>query len=391
MLELADRLRQEAGGVLDDEAIEAVAVATGAPADYVRIAVSSSSEEDIGQRQTLIEKIREFALAVDARLRRSLMIGSLGIGSGLFLALSRGLNNGSELTSSVAFAFTLGGLIYASMASARSLSMVLGAVLGATAYFMHQLVAVLWGIFPMATGPSEYAWTMVLSMTVLGAALAGGGHSLWRSIGKRLGLRDSQDERRELVAQLMEIQDKLKAEEHEAVFLSIDIVGSTRMKSENDALAIEYTFGEYHKFVESLVHKHTGRVHSTAGDGVICVFHSSESGFDAARSIMAGLFEFNAFRNRTVSPIQVRAGLHSGTVIAPGRDTKGVNFAHVIDIAAHLQKEADVGTLAVSEDAIDQIEGDWPGTADMIEVEGVKAKLWKPRSTLAETFESDRI
>ncbi len=378
MLELADRLRDEGGGVLDDAAVDAVAEATGAPVEYVRIALATDNEEQ-AEKRSVLQRLREVILTIDSRLRRSVLVGSLGIGTGLFFYLGRALSLGGDLAGSIVALILMGGLITASMSTARSTSAVLGAVLGATAYFMFQISAVVHGLF--SNNSLEMHWSIMIAAIFGGAVAASAGHSLWRKIGRKLGIRDAADERRELVEQLMEIQEKLQSEERYAAFLSIDIVGSTQMKQDNDALAIEFTFSEYHKFIEAVANKHGGRIHSTAGDGVICVFDSPDEGFDAGRATLAGLFEFNAFRNKIAEPITVRAGLHSGQVHAPGRDAGSVNFAHVIDISAHLQKEADPGTLAVSQSLINDLQApsQVDGT-DTLHVSGVDAVIWRPRS-----------
>lgn len=97
--------------------------------------------------------------------------------------------------------------------------------------------------------------------------------------------------------------------------------------------------------------------------------------------MLGGLFEFNAFRNRLNTTIELRAGLHSGTVSAPGMDASRVDFAHVIDLAAHLQKEADPGTLAVSREAAKDLPKGLDSVGDdRMTVSGVEAALWRPKS-----------
>src|SRR3569832_2322749 len=63
----------------------------------------------------------------------------------------------------------------------------------------------------------------------------------------RLGLTDPVTERRELLQQLVDIQDRLRSGEQQITFVSVDIVGSTRMKQMSDPLSVEFTFTEYHK------------------------------------------------------------------------------------------------------------------------------------------------
>ena len=144
-------------------------------------------------------------------------------------------------------------------------------------------------------------------------------------------------------------------------------------------MAVEYTMGEYHRHVAAVAGRFGGRIHSTAGDGVICVFPSPQQGFDAGRAILGGWFEFNAMRNRTSRPWEVRAGLHSGKVAAAGGDASLVEFAHVIDIAAHMQKAAEPGTLAVSGPAAEGIPGGLESVGrEDIAAQGMPGRLWRP-------------
>jgi class 3 adenylate cyclase len=378
VLNLAARLRSEAGGVLDDAAIEAVAEATGAPAEYVRIAVRTL---DTPKRQSLLEKLRTQVSTIDSRLRSSVAVGGLSLAAGVAWSTSSLIAVGGQFAASVGALLVVAAFVAAWSSRDRQASGVLGAVWGCLHFFSYQAVATIAALIP-GVGTHEKPWILLFLYLIGGFAVGVLGWDVFRQIKKSLGFRDASEERQALVSQLMEIQDRLKQDDKTAAFLSLDIVGSTRMKSENDPLSIEYTFGEYHRYIEQIALRHGGRIHSTAGDGVICVFDEPGHGFDAGRAILAGLFEFNAFRNRTQTPIVLRAGLHNGQVGAPGMDAARVDFAHVIDMAAHLQKEAEPGTMAVSEAAAAQIPGGLGGVGDSrLTVDGLQAALWRPRTT----------
>ena len=83
-------------------------------------------------------------------------------------------------------------------------------------------------------------------------------------------------------------------------------------------------------------------------------------------------------------PIQLRIGVHSGSVNTPDKDDiKSVNFAHVIDIAAHLQKVCPIGGVAVSEAAAQFIQGGAAAVGtETAEASGVKAVVWQPRQVV---------
>jgi len=66
MLILAERLRESSGGVLDDAAILAVSEATGAPPEYVRLAIKLRPQEKEG----LTDRVRNSFLTLEPATRR---------------------------------------------------------------------------------------------------------------------------------------------------------------------------------------------------------------------------------------------------------------------------------------------------------------------------------
>lgn len=377
VLSLAARLRESSGGVLDDAAIEAVAEATGAPTDYVRVAIKSL---DAPKKQTLLDKTRQQIISVDSRLRSSVAVASLGLASGVLWTGASGLRSGTQFMASLGVLAMFAAFVTAWNSRDRQSAGLLGLMWGAVHFFSYQLIAGIVGFFPIFN-QFEKPWPMIFFFLFGGFFAGVVGFDFWKKAKASFGFRDAAEERQALVQQLMDIQDRLKQEEMRASFLSLDVVGSTRMKTENDALSVEFTFSEYHRYIETIANRHGGRIHSTAGDGVICVFDEPSHAFDAGRAMLGGLFEFNTFRNRLNSSIELRAGLHTGTVSAPGNDASRVDFAHVIDLAAHLQKEAEPGTLAVSKDAaMDLPRGLDSVGNDRFSIDGFEAALWRPRS-----------
>ena len=67
MLLLAERLRESSGGVLDDAAILAVSEATGAPPEYVRLALKMRPQK---KRESLGDKVRGEFLTLEPDTRR---------------------------------------------------------------------------------------------------------------------------------------------------------------------------------------------------------------------------------------------------------------------------------------------------------------------------------
>lgn len=380
VVQLARRIRQSTGGDLDDTAILAVAEATGAPVDYVRLAVQTLPDE---RATSPVERVRASFLAFDHDVRRYVVSGVLAVAIGLLLAMSYSLGDTSGLSGTLAIIGMVAAAWNCVVARTVRAAIFAGAVASGLAFFMFTLFTFLFGLLPtVATrGPAPGFFLLFLPAGMAAGAFAYGIGGWFR---KKLGLRDPAQERHELLQQLLDIQNRLKSDEKFVTFLSVDMVGSTRMKAENDPLSVEFTFNEYHKFVESLAARHGGRVHSTAGDGVIVAFEEPKSAFAAGRSLMAGLFEFNAFRNKLSRPIELRGGLHTGSVLAPGLDIKSVNFAHVIDIAAHMQKVCPVGCLVVSETTASYLPGGKGAVgAETVEAQEMKGIVWRPRSKVS--------
>lgn len=376
MLLLAARLKEAHGGDLDDAAIVAVSEATGAPVDYVRLALRSV---EVKRKASFLQRIRGTFLALDPDVRRYVASGWLACGGGFFWAAGLALGDRTSLFGIGMLVATLAALWNCSVAKDRKTAAIAGAIFGGLLFVMGSVFTTL---FSVITAPAGFLSAGFLIAFLAGGAILGG--SAKRIVSKNLttvGIQDKNVERQELLRQLVELQDKLRSGEQSLAFLSIDVVGSTRMKELADALAVEFTFNEYHQYVENVVRRNGGQVHSTAGDGITAAFERPDQAFRAARALQSGLIELNTHRNKIGTPIKLRIGLHHGTVVAPTGDVQSVNFAHVIDIAAHLQKVCPEGGVALSDAALGMIPN---GTAlvgnDRIQVQNVRGTVWLPRS-----------
>jgi class 3 adenylate cyclase len=380
MLQLAERLREENGGTLDDSAILAVAEATGAPVEYVRLAVKIRTDSD--RRRLPLDRIRETFLTMEPDVRRYVTSGVIGTFVAL-LSAAELATRGAAYDPSAIFgilkivAVTL-GLYNICVSRDSRTAAISGAILGSLAFTSYAIFAFVMRV--PSVDPS-----LIIPATLGGAV---GGLALFRLIDRyrgRLGLQDPVRERQDLLRQLVDLQEKLRSGEQSMTFLSVDIVGSTRMKEIADPLSIEFTFNEYHKFVEMVVRRYGGRVHSTAGDGMTCAFEHPQQGFAAAKNLQTGILELNTYRNKIGMPIALRCGVHCGTVMTPtAGDVKSVNFAHVIDIAAHLQKVCPEGGVVVSESAAAHLPGGLTAVGnERVEAQNVRGLVWIPRQSLA--------
>lgn len=377
MLELAERLRLANGGRLDEEAVQAVAEATGHSVEMVRMALKLRAER--GEKAN-IESFRDQYLALDPSVRRFVSTGVAAVMAAFLHVLENRVGGPSAhygIFDMLALVVAAVGVYNVGTARDARQAGVAGAIL-AGGYFAANSLFLL--ILRM---PADVAAFVLVPVMGLGGAIGVFFHRFVDRFRPQLGLGDPVDERRVLLRQLVDIQERLRADEESATFLSVDIVGSTRMKEAADPLSVEFTFNEYHAFVERLVRAQGGRVHSTAGDGVTAAFDHPQQAFAAARTIQTGLIELNTFRNRIGQPIVLRQSVHTGSVmVAEGADITTVNFARVIDVAAHLQKIAEPGTVAISDDAAVHLPGGLP-EGRRIQAGEVGATLWSPRTALA--------
>lgn len=373
VLQLAERLRDQQGGHLDDAAILAIAEATGAPVEYVRLTIHLLPEK----RKSLPTQVTDAVMSIEPDVRRHLISGFLGTLCGLLTSAAS--RTQAELFSTLMLVGVGVACWNAAVCKERRTAAITGSLFGGVFFVAASLFD-----FIFETGNHLAAPWLPFA---LGAG-ALGGIILNRFVDvnrDRLGLKDPQQERRELLRQLVDLQEKLRSGEQTLTFLCVDVVGSTKIKANADPLSVEYTFSEYHSYVESVTKRYGGRVHSTAGDGVICAFDHPQQAFGAARNLQAGLVEVNAFRNKVGVPIQLRIAVHTGDVVAPDvDDVTSVNFAHVIDIASHLQRVCPPGGVVVSKETSKFLQGLFEGDGlEKVSAQDVDGIIWRPKTALA--------
>lgn len=378
MLLLAARLREAHGEELDDNAIQAVAEATGAPIDYVRIALSSVQTK---KRVGLVSRWRSLYLSFDPDLRRYVVSAWLASMAGMLSAVGNTFGDRSSFLGILCVLTVLGGVWNAAQARNSRIGAASGALFGGLWFVTQSAFLFLFSFFTkVPQGPEPF---VLLIFLAVGSLVGGLAKQLLNKSLFRIGVRDRAEDRQDLLRQLVELQDRLRTGERSMTFLSLDVVGSTKMKEDADPLEVEFTFNEYHRYVETVVLRHGGQIHSTAGDGVTCSFEDPQAAFRAARNLQSGLIELNTHRNRIGMPITLRIGVHTGTVIAPNEDIQAVNFAHVIDIAAHLQKVCPPGGVAVSETTAMLLPEGRAGVGEAtVMAQNVEAVVWTPRVLL---------
>ncbi len=149
-----------------------------------------------------------------------------------------------------------------------------------------------------------------------------------------------------LLAEMLQIQWRLAMKPTRVCVMVVDAVKSSLMKASADPFVVEWSFREYQKWIEEIVTPFGGRVYKTMGDGAVVQFENCVSAFRAAQRLQTQVDSLNKERNRLKMPFRLRIGLHIGYVEG---DLETVEFTEVIDIAAHVEKIAPIGSIAMTE------------------------------------------
>jgi len=138
----------------------------------------------------------------------------------------------------------------------------------------------------------------------------------------------------------MESPAQLNLVSKTSTFVSIDVVGSTALKSDESDQDIIYTFLSYHKLVKELAYQHHGEVIHITGDGMMCRFERPDDAAGLSRALLLELPNFNKRQNHLSKPLVVRIGVHTGDVYQHEGMAAGQLISKTLDLAAKLQQGA---------------------------------------------------
>jgi class 3 adenylate cyclase len=162
-------------------------------------------------------------------------------------------------------------------------------------------------------------------------------------------------------SELIEMRIKIDEEtrtffEIEATFLNVGVVSSERLKEdERDLVLITYSFEQYHKFVKEKAGGNRGKVLNAVGDKVIVWFAAPNDAINCALAIFKDRDEFNMQRNKLNNPFQFTVGINTGLAFIDEKEGKAFSRG-VLDLAGHLQKEAEPGKFLISENTYNKLE-----------------------------------
>jgi class 3 adenylate cyclase len=169
----------------------------------------------------------------------------------------------------------------------------------------------------------------------------------------------------------------LSEAQREMAFLAADVVGSTKMKQGEEKITIEHAFAEYKKFLDRIFRE--CRVYKVAWtpDGVMACFPSVDDAANAGRKIITDLEWFNRDVHQLRAKFHVRCGLNAGIVLLPEEKPLEEISDQTIDVAGHLQKEAESDTLWVSEDVYGRLGDKTAFTRLDVQVDGHQVFAWR--------------
>jgi len=162
--------------------------------------------------------------------------------------------------------------------------------------------------------------------------------------------------RAELLKVMAEAKKKLDTLGRDLAFLSIDVVGSTEMKVNEDKSLVEYDFREFKKFVESKMIAQGALKSAWTPDGVMICFPSIDAAVRTAQEVINGLDAFNKNVKTIRKNFQVRCGINAGHVYFDEATPMEEMSDRVIDVAGHMQKHALPGTIAIAKPAIEPMQ-----------------------------------
>ncbi|HKC52398.1 MAG TPA: FHA domain-containing protein [Myxococcota bacterium] len=158
-------------------------------------------------------------------------------------------------------------------------------------------------------------------------------------------------------------------------FLDVDIADSYGLKaSESRPERVFVSFERFRGYVADRVAEHTGRILNSNGDEVMAFFTSADSALRSARSLLTGLSGWNARDNLLASEFRVRIGIHTGRSAVDL--ASGVAYSPVLDVAGHLQKNAPINGVLISEATYSALLDDRAGLEPGKELPRESLKTW---------------
>lgn len=192
---------------------------------------------------------------------------------------------------------------------------------------------------------------------------------------------ESEEARSQLYAEYRQIEKALnEAKRRQCTFLSVDLAGSAAMKAGQTDVAITSTFRAYEDFLRRIFKKTHAWKQSWTPDGTMVCFLNLSEAIAAAQTILRELPAFNQRQNRLQTNLEARCGINEGEIVIFEDSAIEKLVEHTIDVAGHMQKRAQPGTLLLSKDVYDALEDRSGFLAAEAIVDERPTYVWSPQA-----------
>lgn len=166
-----------------------------------------------------------------------------------------------------------------------------------------------------------------------------------------------------------QVEDAL-GERRQITCLFVDLVGSTELSQRLDPEDLRDLLGSYQTVCSDAVEVHGGHIAQFLGDGIVIYFGYPRSHEDdaqrAVRCALDILEEIGHLNDRDgVEGLAIRLGAHTGRVVVgpvgAGDRRDRIALGDTPNIAARIEGEADLGTVAVSDTTWQLVSGSFTG------------------------------
>ena len=145
-------------------------------------------------------------------------------------------------------------------------------------------------------------------------------------------------------------------------FLDVDVVASRNMKGGDErAEHIIVSFERFRSYVGGICEEWQGQVLNSNGDELMCFFESAASVLIAGSTILERLAAFNRDQNLLSKDFRFRLGAHTGVSLVDLN--AGIAYSEVLDIAGHIQKQAEPDSLLISQRTLEGVRKGLPVTS----------------------------
>jgi adenylate cyclase len=136
-----------------------------------------------------------------------------------------------------------------------------------------------------------------------------------------------------------------KYERRLAAVALADVVGYTRMMSEDEDATVRSWLSVRHDILEPIARVFGGRLANTVGDSALAEFRDAVDALAWSRDVQAAMRTFNATARDGGQRFELRIAVHVCEVVVAGMEIYGDG----INVAARLQAHAPPGGLIISE------------------------------------------